>query len=76
MNILNLASHPDRLIGSECVAEQGAEEGISTYEDVCYGRTEKMLLWGTSQFLLLYHILLNVKQSRYRPGVAQRVPGR
>jgi hypothetical protein len=58
INILNLASDPDRLTRPGGVAEQGAEEGISICEDECCGRKEKILLWGASQFLLFYHILL------------------
>jgi hypothetical protein len=55
-----LASESDRLIRSEGIAEQGAEERVSTYEDECYGREDKILLRGASKFLLFYHILLGI----------------
>jgi hypothetical protein len=46
------------LIGPEGFAEQGTEEGISTYEDECYSKKEKILLCGAAQFLPFYRILL------------------
>ena len=67
IDILNLASDPDRLIGPEGYAEQGTEEGISTNEDECYRKKEKNItVWSCTISAVLSHIVGKIKCKSHR----------